>query len=551
MEIIMALSLIGGGLLPGGAMAAGSLSSSDAGLQLQQAQQSRERERIEKELAEQREKKPDVVENQQNTPKSQQGALHFVLRKVNVDSSAVLPDAERERIVQPYLGKEVTVDDLYAITAAINQYYQNKQYLTCRAYLPAQKVHEGQVHIALFEGRNGTIAVEKNKDTRSDYILQRFHIVPGSIESMDKLNKELRWFNGTNDVKLHIALQAGKAPGTTDYVLQVQEPSHAGFTLYGDNAGSESTGRWREGIFYTDRSLTGWRDSLTLGLLRTQGMDSFSMGYSVPVSCTGTKLGLSYSTNGTKVVDGQYHDLGLAVRGHAASYGLSVTQPLALTDSFKAEASLGWQRQHSVTDIEDISVIDDTFTDYTAALALTNYGRGWAFFQRHAFTCGKWDNESLTRQANPSADYNMYNFTGIYQRGAAYGQLLNLRANLQWSGTNDLRPSKQFFLGGIYSVRGYQENLVGGDNGYTLSVEYAVPLRRQRDVSMYGFFDYGNLWGDSSYEQHVLAGTGIGLRATLAKDWSLDCALAFPLRRDLDGGKADANQLHLSLRGQF
>ena len=68
---------------------------------------------------------------------------------------------------------------------------------------------------------------------------------------------------------------------------------------------------------------------------------------------------------------------------------------------------------------------------------------------------------------------------------------------------------------------------------------------------MYGFFDYGNLWGDSSYEQHVLAGTGIGLRATLAKNWSLDCALAFPLRRDLDAGTADATRLHMSLRGQF
>ena len=173
-----------------------------------------------------------------------------------------------------------------------------------------------------------------------------------------------------------------------------------------------------------------------------------------------------------------------------------------MTNSFKAEASLGWQRQHSTTDMEDISVIDDVFTDYTAALALTRYGRGWAFYQRHSFTHGSWDNQSISRVAKPSADYNMYNFTGIYQRGAAHGQLLSLRANLQWSATRDLRPSKQFFLGGVYSVRGYQENLVGGDNGYTLSLEYSVPLRRQGNMSLYGFFDYGNLWGESSYDQH-------------------------------------------------
>ena len=551
MQIVMALSLLGSGFLSGNA-AAGSLSGSDAGLQLQQAQQAAERERIEKELAEQREKKPDAVENQQKVPDNQGGDLHFLLKEVMVDPSAVLPDAERDRILQPYLGKEVTRDDLYAITAEINRYYQKHEYLTCRAYLPAQTIHAGHVHIALFEGRNGAVTVEKNKSTRADYILHRFDIKPGAVESMDKLNKELNWFNGTNDVKLHISLQAGKEPGTTDYVLQAQEPARNQFTLYGDNAGSESTGQWREGLFYTNSSLFGWRDNLNLGLMRTQGMKSFSMGYTVPVSRRGTRIGLSYSTNRTEVIDGQYRDWGLSVKGHAHSYGAVITQPLAMTNSFKAEASLGWQRQYSTTDMEDISVIDDIFTDYTAALALTHYGRGWAFYQRHSFTHGSWDNQSISRVAKPSADYNMYNFTGIYQRGAAHGQLLSLRANLQWSATRDLRPSKQFFLGGVYSVRGYQENLVGGDNGYTLSLEYSVPLRRQGNMSLYGFFDYGNLWGESSYDQHVLAGTGIGLRATLAKNWSLDCALAFPLRRELDDGtQTGRTRVHVSLRAQF
>ena len=55
---------------------------------------------------------------------------------------------------------------------------------TVRYYVDAiiDKYH---VHIALFEGRNGAVIVEKNKSTRADYILHRFDIKPGAVESME------------------------------------------------------------------------------------------------------------------------------------------------------------------------------------------------------------------------------------------------------------------------------------------------------------------------------------------------------------------------------
>ena len=521
------------------------------GVQLRQQQERLEQERLEREMAANRERQKTGVEDQQAKPENQAGELHFVLKSVQVDESAVIPAAVRDQILQSYIGKEITLQDLYAMVAEFNTYYQDKQYLTCRAYLPEQTIHAGIVHIALFEGRNGQVSVEKNAHTRDGYILNRLTIKPGKIESMERLNERLRWFNGTNDVKLHISLQAGKEPGTTDYVITAQEPKNQQVTVYGDNAGSVTTGRWREGIFYTNRSLLGWRDSLTLGFLRAQGLNSFNMGYSLPVGRSGTRLGLDYSTNSTTIVGGQYHDWGVDVQGHAYSAGMTVTQPLYVHDDAKAEASFAVQRQHSVTDVVTVPLLNDTFTDYTAALAFTNYGRGWAFYQKHAFTHGTWDNDSLTRLAKPSANYNIYNFTGIYQKGAAHGQLFTLRTNLQWSATHDLRPSKQFFLGGAYSVRGYQENLIGGDSGCTISLEYAVPVNRRQTVSLYGFFDYGKIWGESDYTQRTLMSTGLGVRARLADTWSLDCAVGVPLRRNIDGTTVDRTRVHVSLNAQF
>lgn len=139
----------------------------------------------------------------------------------------------------------------------------------------------------------------------------------------------------------------------------------------------------------------------------------------------------------------------------------------------------------------------------------------------------------------------------IYQQGAQHGQLFTARSNLQYSFTKDLRPSKQFYLGGIYSVRGYKENTVGGDNGATISLEYSVPVTNNKALSLYGFFDYGTLWGDNLAEHHTLCGTGLGLRARV-QNFNVDLCVGIPLKRELDGyEKASKTRIHLNVSLQF
>ena len=514
-----------------------------AGRQLQDMREQMERERVEQELAEHREK--TTIEDNQKKAEEQGGSIEFLLNEVVVDESAVLPAEKRDEIIKPYIGKIVTVNDLYKIVADINAFYAENQYLTCRAYLLPQTIHDGVVHISLIEGRNGEVFLKGNRHTRASYITDRVHVKKGEIESMAELAEKLRRFNGTNDVQLRVSLKAGAEAGTTDYVLTAREPQNSMVTIYTDNAGSETTGDFRTGLFYANRSLFGDRDALSLGWLRSRGMDSGNVNYSVPVGRSGTRLSAFYSSNGTKVVKGQYKDWDIPVRGHASSYSFTLTQPIVVKDNSKIEASFGWQKMHSVTDIAGIQMIDDVFTDYTAALAMTFYGNRSAFYQKHSFTHGDWDNQSeLSRIAKPSADYNIYNFTGIFQQGAAHGQLFTFRTNVQCSFTDDLRPSKQFFIGGVNTVRGYKENTVGGDSGCSLSLEYSVPVTKDRALSMYGFLDYGTLWGDALAEHHTLSSAGVGLRAKI-KALSLDLCLGFPMKRDLDGNeKVDSMRLN-------
>ena len=533
-------------------LAAPALTNTDySGVQLRQMQEQMERERIERQMQEHREKQKESIEDQQQKPSGQKGAVRFALHSVEIDESQILLPEKRNEIVAPYIGREVTLDDLYEIVEKINYYYQENGWITCFAYLPPQTIHAGHVRIAVLEGKTGNVTVTGNRYTRTSYIKGRLGIRPGSIENTKSLDRRIQRAAATDDYSQVVTLKAGKEPGTTDFEIVVTEPKNQGFMLYADGAGNESTGRWRAGAFYSNRSLFKIRDHLNLGYLHSKGMDSFSAGYSVPLGHNGTRFALDYNTNSTEVVKGIYHDQGIPVKGRASSITATLTHPLHVSNKAKVEALLSGNYQNSRTDIAGARIVDDNFNDITAGIAVTNYGKQWAFYQKHTVTFGRWNSDSVF--VNPSSShYTIYNFTGLYQYAGSAGQLLNLRSNVQCGGSSGLRPSRQFFLGGVYSVRGYEENVIGGDSGFSVSAEYAVPVTKDRSVSLYEFVDYGSLFGDEKPRYHTLLGVGAGIRARYKKTAYLDLAVGWPLKRKLDGmKKADKTRVHLSANFTF
>lgn len=112
----------------------------------------------------------------------------------------------------------------------------------------------------------------------------------------------------------------------------IYEPPNQSLTLYADNNGIETSGRWREGIFYRYRSLTGRRDALSLTYLRAKGLNSFGIGYSLPLNHHGMKLDIDYSANSNEIIKGDFKPLG--VKGHASAFNLTWRLPFNV-DSFR------------------------------------------------------------------------------------------------------------------------------------------------------------------------------------------------------------------------
>lgn len=526
--------------------------ANDAGIQMNRMRNYLERERVNRQIAEDRAAAKNKVESEAAKQTAPGEVITFELKKIVTDASAVLTDAELDAIIKPYEGKQVQLNDIYAIVDKINALYNDKGYVTCRAFLPPQTITDGTVKLLLVEGRTGSTIVNNNKYTKTKYITNRMHLAKGEIANIKQLNKDLLLFNATNSTQLRIMMKAGTEPGTTDYEITAYEPMRDTWTIFEDNAGSDTSGEYRTGLFFNTKSLSGHCDALSLGTVISEGTKAANVMYSRSLGRSGTKMNLVYSTNAVEVVKGDYEDM---IKGHANSYAIGFTQPIVVNETTRTELSLDYNRQNSKTDFMPagtrFNIVDDSVQDFSLGFAITNYGASHVFYQKHSYVRG-YSESAPDMSAQNSQNFGFYKFNAMYQKLYKAGQMWSLRADAQWSGSEGMVSSRQFYMGGMYSVRGYKENYLGGDGGFTFSAEYAVPVIN-KNTSAFTFFDYGHVYGNGqSDDQHnVLSSVGLGIRSTINQYCSASLILGIPLQREFSAEKVSKTRLHFIVNGQF
>lgn len=525
--------------------------SASAGVQLQQLQEAIERDRVAQQIAEDQKRAKSKVEGQQaQTAEAGMPELTFELTEIKMTESAVLKPEEIKKITGPYLHRKVSVKDLYAVVSKINEKYEQDGYRTCRAFLRPQTIKGGVVEISLVEGRTGQVELKGNKTTRDKYITSRIKLDAGKIKNTEELNNELLWFNGTNDVQLRIVMKAGTAVGTTDYVLEAYEPKQQSWSVYTDNAGNYSTGDWRYGLFYNNRSLTKERDSLTLSSIFSRGSKAVGVNYSRPIDTKGTRLLVGYSTNAIKGVEGDMETMGAL--GHAYAANIGIIRPLVVTDRTRSSLQLNLGYNYSTTDLEIAPAVRATWVDErikeaTLAYEITRYGDSSAFYNRFGINIGR-----ANTLRDGACDFQRFTYNGYYQKRYQHGQQLSIRLEAQLSGQRSMSTSaRYFYLGGMNSVRGYQENLLAGDSGVFYSLEYGVPLDKKRQVMAYVFTDGGRVFGEHAFDINDLASVGFGVKANITKNLFLNVCLGIPLRTTMPTRKEHSARVHFMLSGTF
>ena len=461
------------------------------------------------------------------------------LKKLEFGPTRVVPESLLAELRAKYEGRTVSIADIKAIAAAVNKYYRGHGYLTSRAYLPEQDVSRGTLRVELMEGTIAKVDATGLTTTKPEYVRRASGIKPGEVFRTDTLEAQLAEFNSFTDLKSRLNISPGKADGTSDLELVMQERKRFGATLLTDNAGQHSTGYYRGGVFATARGLVSTaytRDILTAGYVGSRGANTFSGAYSITENVLKTTWGVSLDHSKTHSITDELRDLGVESKYTACT--LNVKRSLYTNARNILSNGLAFTFKSTDSTISGYKMYDSRTNTLVYTLDyLALFGHGYLY---NAVTATRgWQLAGEYRdfwRANYRLEGN-YAFTGFFA--------INCRFNAQTSNRRVMQSSEQIQIGGVNSVRGYEEGMLNGERGYALQVELRGNLKSLwasapswlDSAECFVFYDCGQLQHESMSQsltnasEAFIASTGCGVRCGLLHHLSGSFTMAMPLKK--------------------
>ncbi len=452
------------------------------------------------------------------------GGPRFKLRKVIFDKSKFITQEELDAIASKYVGKQVDIAGLQNLVSEINDLYGKRGIVTAIATLPEQTADGGVVRVKLTEGRLQKTSVEGNQQTSKDYILRSVDPPKGEVLDVPKLNRDVVWFNRTNDVQVRALLQPGTDFGLTDLQLAVTEPPRNTLQFFFDNQGVKTTGQNQGGAYYKLHGLAGIDDRFTFYGVKAQGNINGNIAYNVPVNPWGGRLGASYTQGKIKIIQGPLD--GLQVTGKSNQAALNFGQPLWVTDAWLLQANAAYAYGNSETDFAEVATVMDRYSKITGGFALTASGTEYTATISPAFNRINWHDKIL------GGERSFETFTGSANALAKLPQQFSVTFLASWQYTwEKLLPGDQVFvIGGPTTVRGYPTNSVSGDSGYYFNLELHRDMSELlKGLDVYAFIDSGSTYATFPARTQ-LDSSGVGASWTPIPSFTLEGSVGFPWR---------------------
>ena len=387
-------------------------------------------------------------------------------------------------MLQPWVGKRLDIAGLNEAAGALTRHYQSRGHLLTYAYLPAQRVADGVIEIAVLEGKLDAVQIVTAQDVRlRDEVIQahtdRLATSPEQPRPvlLPEVERQMLLLNDIPGVAARAAFTPGSSTGGADMVVSVAEDDPLGLRLELDNHGSRSTGEARAGAGLQLRDLFGWGDQTDLRALVSSraGLVSGSLGVLVPVGGDGFRVGASVSRLSYELA-GAFRNLGAS--GNANTLGTEVSYPFIRSADTNLSVRLAGEYKRLR---DEVQLIGRSFPkrNKTIDVAVAFDRRdGWGGVSAARVTASMGslsllDDEQRAQDAAGLRTQRSYRKLGVQfvrqqQLGGPFS--LVLRAAGQASGGN-LDSSEKFSLSGPGAVRSYAPGEASVDQGGLLSVE--------------------------------------------------------------------------------
>ena len=472
-----------------------------------------------------------------------------------VDAHAVgfLDDPAFIGLVQPYIGKPLTMRDLDQIASITQSWYRSHRRPFVEITIPPQNIAAGVVRVLITEYRVGKVEVTGNRYFSSGLIRRSSGLEAGQLLTLPKLQGDLNRLNQNPFMTISAVVRPGSATGETDVVLETHDRLPLRFYAGYDNLGVRSLGldQWNVGV--------NWGNVLETGqILSYQYTSSVSGRYASHSASNvvslpwGDRLLVfgSYATQKPLIATG-FNSIGHSGQV-SARYVYALRGPSWLTqdaqvgfDYKRTDNNLefsGFRLLQTAAEIAQIPLIynataSDRFGQTSIQdLLVVSPGRITGRNTDAAIA-------ALVPGAKASYVYNRFTMTRTTALPAAISAIT--RITLQISSHN-LPYSEQLSGGGTGSVRGYYTDTAIGSRGVLISQEIRAPAfsvsRLLIPSSLYADLLQFGLFADYSYvtQPHALpdlprstrlASVGLNMHYNVTRFFDIQLDLARQLRR--------------------
>ena len=370
-------------------------------------------------------------------------------------------------------GRAVSAALLQRALSEVTRYYRDQGFIGAQAYFPVQAVDDGVLSMVVAAPTLNGISTENTSGVRDSYL----KYLLGGIEEQvglpiehEKLNNQLLKLTDLGIFSLSGEFSATDVHGLHHDLDLVAAPQRDNFefSLFADNEGTESSGRYRFGAMADFINVTGSADRLAFFYARTnEQQNNYSLTYELPINSHPTVLGLDFCYSNYEL--SQAYEV-LGAKGHEYNGELYLKEPIYRT----ATAKTMWRSGLRYRDLTDeFSAFDLEFqkhsiAGYTELSGYKSYPEDHTVFSyrgRLSYGAMYCDDEfELTEEKNFFLANVELGFNQWWSDTVSYSTGLTL----QFANTA-LDSSEQMQAGGSRGLRAYSSSALVGDSGIVWS----------------------------------------------------------------------------------
>lgn len=462
------------------------------------------------------------------------------VQKFRLEGMTVFSEKEIEPILLPYQNREITAEELQEVRNNLTKFYISNGYVNSGAVIPDQKLEDGIITLKVIEGKLTQIQVSGNTWLRSAYVKSRTELAMDDKPlNINVLQDRLKLIKQDPRIEnINADLNPGLKPGESYLDIGVQEARPYHLSTRFNNHNSPGIGAYRAEIELSHLNLSGWGDSLNVEYDITEGLDDYSVEYSIPLTRRDTLLSFKVERSDSAVVAEPFN--ALDIESTTKTYSAALRQPFVKNLTREIAAEIRFEKRESETRMlgggVDFSV--GVPKNGETSVSVFRFSQEWiersltrVIAVRSTFGFGVDMLDATINEDGP--DSRFFTWLGQFQllnRIAFLNSQILFRGDIRYS-DKPLLPVEKFSIGGASSVRGYRENVMTTDNGLFGSIEWRVPIMKLKipklskeendgEILLCPFSDFGKGWNTDlpDSDPDMIYSVGLGLRWTINKN---------------------------------